>query len=271
MNDARSRSADVAIGAHRYTLESDDEYLTRLGDRFEPHTERLLCTLFAPGSVVVDVGANIGCTSILFAQRARRVLAFEASPSTFAFLHRNIERAGLRNVELHNEALGAEPGVSQLTYAVVNRAGGFVSAGTPTSSGHVTETITIARLDDAVRRAALDSLDLLKIDVEGFEKSVLDGGVDTLRRFAPVVALELNHWCLNAFHRISVPDFLDYLCARFPVLFAVQGETYLDVHEPAERYIVMYHNINHVRYADLVGAQSREQLAGFFPRYEHRT
>ena len=266
---AANRSAEVVIGNRRFVIESDDEYLSQLGDRFEPQTVRLMSTLFASGSVVLDVGANIGCTVLLFAQRARRVIAFEPSPSTFGLLTRNVKRAALENVELHNHALGSREEPSQLTFAVNNRAGGFVSAGTATSSGHVTEPISIVRLDDVARSLALDRLDFVKIDVEGFEQSVLEGGRDTIGRFEPVVALELNHWCLNALHRVCVPDFLDDLCARFPLLFAVDGDRYLNVHAPDERYIVMYHHINHFRYVNLVGAFRDDQLATFLGKYRH--
>ena len=269
MSTATARSVEIAIGAGKYVMSSDDEYLSGLGQRFEPQTVRLLSTLFSPESVVLDIGANIGCTSILFGQRARRVVAFEPSPSTFAFLRTNVTRSGLPNVELRNHALGATPGRSQLTFAETNRAGGFVSPGTPTSVGHVTEEISVMRLDDVVASLSLDAIDLIKIDVEGFEQSVLEGGRATIGRLQPIVALELNHWCLNAFHRICVPDYLDYLCAMFPLLVAVEGDTYLDVHDPAERYIVMYHHINHLRYVNLVGGFSPHQLGTFLEQHRH--
>ncbi|HEY7788453.1 MAG TPA: hypothetical protein VIF33_07985, partial [Casimicrobiaceae bacterium] len=98
-----------------------------------------------------------------------------------------------------------------------------------------------------------------------------EGGRETIARFEPIVALELNHWCLNAFQRICVPDFLDYLCSVFPLLMAVEGGNYLDIHDPGERYIVMYHHINHFRYANLVGAFSSEQVGRFLEQYRHST
>lgn len=270
MNAATEQSRDVVIGNRRYIITSDDnDYLTHIGTEFEPHTSALLNTLFGPRSSVLDVGANIGCTSILFGARARRVISFEPSPTTFQFLRRNIEVAGLSNVELHNCALGSESRMSQLTFAASNRAGGFVSDKTTASAGHVTEAISIRRLDDIAGGLSLDALDLIKIDVEGFERSVLEGGRETLGRLMPVAALELNHWCLNAFQRISVPDFLDFLCSMFPVLVAVEGDKYLDLRDAGERYIVMYRHILHFQYMNLVGAFSSERLADFLAQYRH--
>jgi len=263
------RSAEVSIGGARYRIASDDDYLARIGPEFEPQTTALLGTLFRADSVVLDIGANIGCTAIFFGAVARRVIAFEPSPTTFELLRVNVAEAGLRGVELHNFGLGAVPGSSELTFAPSNRAGGFVSDKTTASVGHVTEPISIRRLDDVAPALSLDGIDLVKVDVEGFEQSVLQGARGTIDRFRPIAALELNHWCLNALQRICVPDFLDYLCSIFPILVAVDGDTYLDVRDPAERYIVMYHHIIHFRYVNLVAAFSDDQLQTFRARYRH--
>src|SRR5690348_11435791 len=200
MTATGERRARITVGDNTYEIASDDQYLTGLGTEFEPQTTALFRALFRPAAVVLDIGANIGCTSLLFSQRARRVVAFEPSPTTFRYLEQNIEAAAARNVELHNIALGAAPGVSTLTFAPSNRAGGFVSNQTTASAGHVTESITIDRLDDIACRFRIDAVDLIKIDVEGFELDVLKGGRETIDRFKPIVALELNHWCLNALH-----------------------------------------------------------------------
>ena len=213
----------VTIGRNSYVIASDDDYVWQLGARYEPDMSRLFECLVREECCVADVGANVGCTSILFGELAQHVIAFEPSPSTFRFLQANIERSGLRNIEAHNCGLGAAPGESNLTFSTNNRAGAFVSGTLKTSSGHVTEPVRIERLDDYVRRLQIPRLDFIKIDTEGFEKSVIAGGRDVIARDAPLVVLELNHWCLNVFQRTSVPDFLDYLRSVFPVLYAVEG------------------------------------------------
>ena len=76
---------------------------------------------------------------------------------------------------------------------------------------------------------------------------------------------------VNALQRICVPDFFDYLCSIFPIVLAIEGDRFLDVRDPAERYIVMYHHINHFRYANLVAAFRTEQLAVFRGRYVQGT
>ena len=257
------KELDVAIGEGVYRLASDDEYLEHVKGGFEPHMVDLFNTLIQKKDYVLDVGANIGCTSILFGERAHRVFAFEPCPSTFRFLEKNISRSGLKNIELNNLGLGSEPGQSEITYASSNRSGAFVSDKTRASAGHVTETILIKRLDDVVAELNIPRIDFIKIDVEGFEQHVLDGGKKVITAFMPVVVLELNHWCLNALQRICVPDFFDHLRSMFPVLCAVDGASYANLHEENESYAVMYQHIVNFKYANIVAAFNDAQLSRF--------
>lgn len=264
------RLTDIRIGAKSYRLVSDDEYLAPHGGDFEPHVVALFESVVARDHAVLDVGANIGCTTLLFGERARRVDSFEPSPTTFSFLERNVAASGLSNIALHNLALGAATGEAELTFWPANRGGAFVSDRTKASTGHVTERVRVRRLDEVVAELALADVDLVKIDVEGFEKNVLEGGRATIDRRRPLVVLELNHWCLNAFQAIAIPDFFRYLRSLFPVLLAVDQRSYLDLYDEGETYTVMLQHINQFRFPNLIGAFDRTQLVTFFARFPHR-
>jgi FkbM family methyltransferase len=262
------REANIDIGGTRYVIASDDVYLENLRGSFEPDMVELFTSVASGSHTVLDIGANIGCTAILFGAIAKAVHAFEPSPSTFSFLKRNVERARLTNVSLHNIGLGDAPGRFSLTFAPSNRAGGFVSDKTQASTGHAVESIEIRRLDDVMSSLVAPQVDFIKIDVEGFEAHVLRGAIATLTAQRPVLVLELNHWCLNAFQRTSIPDYFDLLRSLFPILVAVQGSSYLDLHNDSERYIVMYHHIVHMRFPNLVAAYDENRLNRF--RMEYR-
>ncbi len=103
----------------------------------------------------------------------------------------------------------------------------------------MSEKIVVQPLDDLMATLDIPRVDFMKLDVEGFEQSVITGATRTISQFKPVVMLELNHWCLNALQRTSVPDFLDFLRAIFPVLVAVEGDRYADLHNNDESYMVM--------------------------------
>ncbi len=265
----------VRIGSKDYQLVSDDDYLSQMGDRFEPETVRLFDCLVSKNTQILDVGANIGCTSILFGQLGGRVVSFEPSPTTFRLLEKNIARSGLNNIELHNCALGASTEMSELTFAPNNRSGGFVSDKTKASAGHVTETIHIKRLDDIADQVLSPSAhlmdNLIKLDVEGFEISVINGARNVIDSHKPIVVMELNHWCLNAFQRICVPDFFDYLRGIFPILLAVEGSGYVSLHDESASYIVMYQHIIHFKYKTIVAAFNDTVLQRLAREYRHST
>lgn len=264
----RARHVTTDIGGRQYRIASDDNYLDHIQGTFEPSMVELFDTLVKPAHTVLDIGANIGCTSILFGDRVQRVISFEPSPSTFRLLQTNVQAAGLSNVTMHNVGLGRSAGRCELTFSSDNRSGGFVSNKTQASAGHQVESIEIARGDDFLRQAGIGMVDFIKIDVEGFERDVIEGLRETLEACRPSVALELNHWCLNVLQRMSVPDFLDFLRGVFPCLYAVDTDDIRNLHDADEAYHVMFHHVaGGFRYPNIVGAFEPARLEAFGARF----
>jgi FkbM family methyltransferase len=252
------------IGGKACRIASDDNYLDHIKGAFEPHMVALFDTLLKPTDTVLDVGANIGCTAILFGGRAQRVISFEPSPTTFAFLRKNVDAAGLRNVTLENVGLGKSAGRFELTSSVDNRAGGFVSNKMQASKGHRIEAIEIVQGDSYLEAHGIGHVDFIKMDVEGFERDVIEGLRETIAASRPVVTLELNHWCLNVLQRTTVPDFLDFLRGVFPYLYAVDPHDIRNLHDPSEAYHVMFRHVaGGFQYQNLVGAFEAGQLERF--------
>lgn len=129
-----------------------------------------------PGDTVVDVGANIGetvLTESLAVGPSGRVVAFEPHPRTFRFLRENLDLNQVRNVETHNVGLGEKPGTvsfSDNKRDDMNRVNGDASG----------LQVRIERLDNCV--PALGRIQLLKVDVEGYEKFVFAGAPELLKR-----------------------------------------------------------------------------------------
>jgi FkbM family methyltransferase len=130
--------------------------------------------------LIIDVGANIGQfvnAAKLFYPDAR-VICFEPDPDTFADLTLNTAR--LTDVELHNFGLGAKSETLTFHRHDLSGMSGFgAGLGAPAYSRGTTE-LPVRRLDDAIESSVLP--DLLKVDVEGFEREVLEGGWQTVRR-----------------------------------------------------------------------------------------
>lgn len=262
-------SVTTNINGKRYRVTSDDEYIIQVEGEFEPDLVRLLTSLIEPTDTALDIGANIGCTSILFGSVAQRVFSFEPSPSTFAFLQKNLAASGLKNVELINRGLGSSDGSFELTFSPQNRSGGFVSNQVTASEGHRVETITIVNGDRFLAEHGVSHVDFIKIDVEGFEREVLTGLSATIARDKPTVVLELNHWTLNAFQRITVPDFLDFLRNMFPILYAVEDGDVRNLRHQDDTYHVLYeHIVNGFKYPTLVAAFDERRLRKFATSYQ---
>lgn len=143
----------------------------------------------SPGDIV-DIGANIGIVSVLLAHAFpdRVVHAVEPVPTTFAALERNVGLNALSNVRAHRLAMADAPGAISFTAHPLRRATARIAT---TSDGDV-QIVEATTLDAFVERNAIETLALLKIDVEGFETSVFAGARDTLsRRLAKVIFMEI--------------------------------------------------------------------------------
>ena len=136
-------------------------------------------------SVILDVGANIGAWTRLFAAQARAgmVYAFEPSPKNAEVLRRNVQ--GYANIQIYQEALSHRTGT---VYLAEQKQAGLRHI---TESGaHGSVPVASRTLDDWVARNGVPRLDCIKVDVEGFEENVLLHGEKTLQRFSPVICFE---------------------------------------------------------------------------------
>jgi FkbM family methyltransferase len=150
-----------------------------------------------PGSVVVDVGANMGFITLILAELAGKsghVHAFEPSWKTFGKLSRVASRNHITNVTLHNYGLGATAEERPLA---IFPSSGHASLSLAASTNGGKEMVKIERLDDKLG-PQLSRLDFIKIDTEGFESEVLKGADATITRFRPVVLIELAADFLNS-------------------------------------------------------------------------
>lgn len=187
-----------------YDVELDTrEFIQRmiwLGD-FERWETGVVRRTLEPGGCFVDVGANVGYFSLLAASRVGRrgrVLAFEPSPYAFERLTKTILSNRIEQIQAFAHALGAARGHAELQFT------GQVQANhTPSlvpQPGARTVRVEVKPLDDILDELRVRHVDLMKVDVEGFEPSVLRGAEESLRagRVAAVL-IELNEpWLARA-------------------------------------------------------------------------
>lgn len=140
------------------------------------------------GATYLDVGANIGLTAITaaVARPDLRIIAFEPVPSNANLLEQNVRANGISNCAVVHSAVGSEQG--HLTMSD-NGPWSVVSA------GGVRVPVTTLDAYCAEHLAGV-KIDLIKIDVEGYEPNVLANAQETIARWHPIVFMEFNAWVL---------------------------------------------------------------------------
>lgn len=202
------------------------------------------CQLLCPqDGVVVDIGGNVGTTTLAFAQCVPRgrVHVFEPSPSMLPWLRRNLELSRLQNVTVHPFGLADAPSRGRLQVAVAGNPGSaFVAADDGKDDAVVlAPAIEVRRLDDAL--ADLSRLDFVKIDVEGLELRVLRGAEGLLKRHRPAVLFEVNEQALRR-GGTSGKEVCDWLLARnYRLAYLDRGE--LRDYDPATMLGRKLHNV----------------------------
>jgi FkbM family methyltransferase len=164
---------------------------------WEPETIAFLRREIRSGDVAIEVGANVGAHTLIIAQAVGstgKVYAFEATSSAVAKLQRNIELNPIlapridvqtRFVTNHEED---DPQRAIRSSWKVNQ---------PSEPWELVKAESIS-LDAFAAKTGLARLDLLKIDVDGYDYKVLAGATGIIKKFRPTLFVELCERALNA-------------------------------------------------------------------------
>lgn len=186
----------------RVVLSNDVSQQLYIAGCLEPNEMAFVDTFLKPGMKAVDIGANEGCYSVLFAAKVGplgKVWSFEPSPREFAILKSNSINNPALNISLFPLALGNKNRtvflrVAEGVHAGQNTLGNF--------SYPINELdpvgVSMRRLDDLMLEENPDRIDLIKLDVEGAEALVLEGAQKTLEKYRPVVMMEVLETALAA-------------------------------------------------------------------------
>jgi FkbM family methyltransferase len=191
---------------------------------FETETVHFVQRFLKPGMVFLDIGANIGQYSLLASELVGSegtVHSFEPYPLMYAVLRRNVERNHCVNVHCNCVALDEQEGSQQL---FLSGSKGFGSTSFVPAEHYSGLQIGVRTMsvDRYAQVHGLDRVDLIKIDVEGAEMSVLKGAHFLLDKHPDVaLVLEFNDTAAHRFGYSSA-QLADYLRARGFKLFRLQ-------------------------------------------------
>lgn len=168
-----------------------------------------LLELASKANIIFDVGANVGSTALGMAKVNPQAVihAFEPHQGNYAKALKNLSMNNFSNVFIHPFGLGQKTEKKKL-YEVMDENSGMNRILNQDADFPFTE-IEIKTLDDFVSESGIARIDLIKIDVEGFEMYVLYGAKNALRSF-PVLFVELddNNLRLHGFNASMMIKFL---------------------------------------------------------------
>ena len=205
------------------------------------------------GSTVIDVGANIGVTVLLFKKyigSTGKIYAFEPDPKIFGYLRENIELNKLKNVFLFNRAVGERKEEAYLQVCEKSDTGNAITFNKENGI-----LVDMTCLDDLIKEYRIDVVDLLKVDTEGYEKFVFLGAKEILSKTNFVIfeaiqdncqrfgynikeiiylleQMDFHIFCFNAnssvFEKINIEHYLSSKGEYLYDLFAVKNPSLLE-------------------------------------------
>ena len=171
-----------------------------------------------PGMTVIDVGAHIGLLSIIIGKKVYpggNVFSFEPTPSTFKLFLKAIAINNLQGVITPvNKAVADKPGVAFFYVTDIEASNSNSLSNNKRTLGKETKIeVEVVSIDEFSKENNLEKIDLIKIDAEGTEFSVLKGATSVIDTFHPKIILALHpHSIINFGDSLS--DIWDFVVSK---------------------------------------------------------
>jgi len=171
-------------------------------------------------NIFVDIGANFGKITIDSAKYFSKCICFEPSIENYNKLISNLQNYEISNVSAFNCALGKKRGIGKL----------FLSPNLPGQNRlHMThnenwnwQDVEIRTLDDVMEELGIYEKCVIKIDAEGSELSIFEGGQKTLQKDCLIIS-EFNPMCLSI-NNSEPSDYVDFLKSLGYSFFDLNGK-----------------------------------------------
>lgn len=218
-------------GRERYRI--DPHLRQYFPPEYDPLVHAFLRARVRPGSVVLDVGANLGIYALCLAEWAGprgRVFAFEPNPAARAVLAKHVALNRFADrVTIVGEAISDVAGDAQFNAAGIE---GYsrLGVGNPDLPGGTSITVPVTTIDAFCARERL-APDWIVLDIEGYEGAALRGARETLRArrggLGLVVEMHPTLWAASGTSRAGMESLLRELAMR-PVPLTGQQDPFAE-------------------------------------------
>ena len=194
---------------------------------YEPLETKVLSS-FARGSrAIIDVGANVGYYSIELNHvqpKEGKLVCFEPVATTCVQLERNIELNKLQKmVTVFNLGLSDRDLTTTMFLPKKSGSSAASARNLHPDEEFTSQVVMMTSLDKVYPTLGLNGCDLIKIDVEGGELNVIQGALETIKRFRPVIFAELlRKW--SAYFSYDPNEVLEILQKLNYICFGVSTE-----------------------------------------------
>ncbi len=171
----------VEINGHVMYLDEKDSLALSINKTFEPIETEIAVKEIKKGDTVIDLGANIGYYTLIFARlvgEKGKVYAFEPDKDNFKILKKNVEKNGYKNVILVNKAVSDKTGETKLYISPDNKADHRIYS---SDEKRKYTTIKMVKLDDYFKKSN-EKIHFIKLDIQGAEYSAVKGMQQLLKR-----------------------------------------------------------------------------------------
>ena len=189
------------------------------GNNWEPHIMNFINKYLKKGDVALDIGACFGWHTLQMARACGengKIYAFEPQQVNIKLLNKNLEENNINNVTVCEIALGHKLMKTCICNAYTedekNLGDSFISINYERGISDINiedkikkgqnilpinkQIVMCMPLDDIVIES---NIKFIKIDVQGFEKMVLEGAIKTINKNRPVMIIEFEDPCMNMF------------------------------------------------------------------------
>ena len=171
--------------------------LLEQGDWFEKNDLNFFRSIIRPDDIIFDLGANVGPYSLSAAARTNgKVIAVEPASETFELLNRSASQ--FSNMTAIHAAVSDESGTAFLSHK-----GSSENCRLSDNNGTQDEKIPLVTVDDIAAEHGIESVDIIKIGIEGHELKALAGAEKIITNGSPIIFYEVKHD--NDLH----PEFID--------------------------------------------------------------
>ncbi len=197
----------LAVDAHDEGIAAE----LALDHMHEPFGTKILLSILKDDMTVVELGANIGYYTMQEScqQNLKRIIAIEPNPVSFEFLSENVRMNHCEHVDLFNVGISDVDG--NLPF-YISKHSNICSIGAREDYERKID-VPVLRLDTLVERENVESVDMIRMDIEGHEICALRGMMETLKANKPWICMEYHAPMISAEDReffISTLESLDY-------------------------------------------------------------